>query len=175
MHRQLILATFAALVMPSMSLAAGQQHPANTARDHPAASAHANATAGEAGAARIETCTATANTLIDNLEKDDFARATSNFDANMKANLSAGKLGQFWKQVASHVGTLQDRGAPQNMMYEGHAVITLPLHFEKGSANEQQLSFKKSEVTIGRLAGNDIVLSKCNVSKLVDPERSNKR
>lgn len=137
MRRQLILATLAALVMPTLSLAAGQQHPANAARDHPAASAHANATAGEAGAARIETCTATANTLIDNLEKDDFAGATSNFDANMKANLSADKLGQFWQQVASHVGTLQSRGAPQNMMYEGHAVITLPLHFEKGSANAQ--------------------------------------
>lgn len=137
MRRQLILATLAAFVMPAMSLAAGQQHPADTAQDHPAASAHANAMAGAAGAARIETCTATTNTLIDHLEKGDFMAATSNFDANMKANLDANKLGQFWKQVASHVGTLQGRGTPQNMMYEGHAVITLPLHFEKGDASAQ--------------------------------------
>lgn len=137
MHRTLILATLATLVAPAISLAAGQQHPADTARDHPAASAHANATAGQAGAARIETCTATTNTLIDNLEKGDFTAATSNFDATMKANLGAGKLGQFWKQVMGQVGTLQGRGAPQNMMYQGHAIITLPLHFEKGDANAQ--------------------------------------
>lgn len=137
MHRQLILAALAALAMPAISRAAAQQSPAATAQDHPAASAHANATAGAAGAARIETCTATTGTLIDHLEKGDFKAATSNFDANMKANLGAAKLGQFWKQVASQVGALQDRGAPQNMMYEGHAVITLPLHFEKGDANAQ--------------------------------------
>ncbi|HKZ09249.1 MAG TPA: DUF3887 domain-containing protein [Rhodanobacteraceae bacterium] len=137
MHRKLILVAFAALSMPGMSLAAGQLHPADTAQDHPAASAHANATAGEAGAARIETCTATTNTLIDHLEKGDFTAATSNFDATMKANLGADKLGQFWKQVASQVGTLQGRGTPRNMMYEGHAVISLPLHFEKGDANAQ--------------------------------------
>ena len=136
MHRKQIF-TLAALVLPAIALAAGQQHPADTARDHPATNAYANATAGQANAARIEACTATANTLIDHLEKGDFKTATSNFDATMKANLDAGKLGQFWKQVTSQVGTLQSRGAPQNMMYEGHAVITLPLHFEKGDANAQ--------------------------------------
>ncbi len=36
---------------------------------------------------------------------------------------------------------------------------------EKGGGNPQQLTFKKGEVTIGRLAGNDIVLGKGNVSK----------
>src|SRR3954462_13873979 len=36
---------------------------------------------------------------------------------------------------------------------------------EKGGGNQQQLTFKKGEVTIGRLAGNDIVLGKGNVSK----------
>ncbi|MBL8951992.1 MAG: Flp pilus assembly complex ATPase component TadA [Myxococcaceae bacterium] len=36
---------------------------------------------------------------------------------------------------------------------------------EKGGGNQQQLTFKKAEVTIGRLAGNDIVLGKGNVSK----------
>src|SRR3954468_24788504 len=35
---------------------------------------------------------------------------------------------------------------------------------EKGGGS-QQLTFKKPEVTIGRLAGNDIVLGKGNVSK----------
>ena len=35
---------------------------------------------------------------------------------------------------------------------------------EKGG-DSQQLSFNKPEVTIGRLAGNDIVLAKGNVSK----------
>src|SRR5438067_13556127 len=36
---------------------------------------------------------------------------------------------------------------------------------EKGGGNQQQLTFNKPEVTIGRLAGNDIVLGKGNVSK----------
>src|SRR5262245_56604953 len=36
---------------------------------------------------------------------------------------------------------------------------------EKSGSNQQQLTFKKAEVTIGRLAGNDIVLGKGNVSK----------
>lgn len=137
MHRELILVALAALSMPGVPLAAGQQHPAATARDHPAASAHANAIAGLAGAALIESCTARTNALIDNLERGDFAAATSNFDATMKANLGADKLGKFWKRVGSQAGALQDRGAPQNMMHEGHAVITLPLHFAKGDANAQ--------------------------------------
>src|SRR5690348_18184229 len=128
MRRQLILATLAAFIMPAMSLAAGQQHPADTAQDHPAASAHANAMAGAAGAARSETCTATTNTLIDHLEKGDFMAATSNFDANMKANLDANKLGQFWKQVASHVGTLQGRGTPQNRSEEHTSELQSPVH-----------------------------------------------
>src|SRR3954462_13376927 len=33
------------------------------------------------------------------------------------------------------------------------------------SGGSQQLSFEKNEITIGRLAGNDIVLAKGNVSK----------
>ncbi len=36
---------------------------------------------------------------------------------------------------------------------------------EKGGGGEQELTFEKPEVTIGRLAGNDIVLGKGNVSK----------
>ena len=36
---------------------------------------------------------------------------------------------------------------------------------EKGGGGEQELTFVKPEVTIGRLAGNDIVLGKGNVSK----------
>ncbi len=36
---------------------------------------------------------------------------------------------------------------------------------EKGGGGEQSLTFEKAEVTIGRLAGNDIVLGKGNVSK----------
>ena len=35
---------------------------------------------------------------------------------------------------------------------------------EKGG-DEQQLQFEKGQITIGRLEGNDLVLSKGNVSK----------
>ena len=36
---------------------------------------------------------------------------------------------------------------------------------EKGGGGEQSLTFEKGEVTVGRLAGNDIVIGKGNVSK----------
>lgn len=134
MPRTLIAIALCALAAPA--LAAGQ-HPADSARAHPAASAHANAVAGQADAARLEACAAAANTLIDNLEKPDYKAATADFDATMQANLAADKLGEVWQSVGKQAGKLEGRGAAQNVMYEGHAIATLPLHFEKTDVNAQ--------------------------------------
>lgn len=136
MQRKLVLAVLGASMLPLFALAAGQ-HPADSARAHPAASAHANAVAGQADAARIEACTAAANTLIDNLEKPDYQAATADFDATMQASLTADKLGEVWQSIGKQAGKLEGRGAAQNAIYEGHAIVTLPLHFERVDANAQ--------------------------------------
>lgn len=134
MPRVLLAATL--LILAGSTLATAQ-HPAANARPHPAPGAHANAVAGHADAARIEACTNTANALVDNLERGDAKAASANFDATMQANLDADKLDAVWKQVGGQVGKLQGHGTPQNMMYEGYAVVTLPLQFEKGGVNAQ--------------------------------------
>ncbi len=127
MHRTLIVTIL--LAAPAPAFTAGQ-HPSASARPHPSSSAHANAVAGQANAARIEACTVAANTLIDDLEKGDAKAATAGFDAAMRANLSADKLAEVWRQVGLEMGSLQSRGAPQNAIYQHHAFATAPLHLK---------------------------------------------
>ncbi len=124
------------LALPGLTFAAAQ-HPAENARGHPASSAHANALAGQTDAARIEACTSAANTMIGNLGKGDAKAATMDFDSTMQANLSPDKLAEVWQQVEHQMGKLQGRGTPQNVMYQGHTIITVPLRFEKGALNAQ--------------------------------------
>lgn len=133
MQRTLILAS----LLAALPLAASANAPADTARPHPAASAHANAVAGQAGAARIEACAHVASSLIDNLAKNDFKAATTDFDATMTAQLGADKLGAVWQQVAQQFGKLEGRGTLQNAMYQGDVVVMLPLRFAKGSVHAQ--------------------------------------
>ncbi|TAN07393.1 MAG: DUF3887 domain-containing protein [Rhodanobacteraceae bacterium] len=135
MHHKLIVAVFMA-ACPAFASAAGQT-PAASAQAHPAASAHATAAAGQTGAARIEACTQAASTLIENLEQGNAKAATAEFDATMQANLGADKLAAAWRQVGSLMGKLQGRGTPQNAMYQGHTIVTLPLQFTKGNLNAQ--------------------------------------
>ncbi|MGH8116879.1 MAG: DUF3887 domain-containing protein [Rhodanobacteraceae bacterium] len=136
MHCRTAAAVLAAIMMPALASAAGQ-HPTDAARPHPAADAHANATAGQAGAARIEACTATANALIDHLARGDDKAATAGFDATMRSNLGQDKLAAAWKQVQSQAGNLERRGAPQNMTHQGFVIVLLPLHFTKAVFNAQ--------------------------------------
>lgn len=133
MQRLVMFAVLAA-TLPALAFAGG---PASTEHAHPSASAHANAMAGRASAARIEACTHAATALIANLDKGDFKAAMSDFDARMTANLGADKLAAAWQQVGQLVGTLQTQGAPQNAMYQGDVVVLLPLHFSKGNINAQ--------------------------------------
>ena len=136
MHRNLVITLWMAAATPAFALAASQP-PADSARAHPASSAHANAVAGQTDAARIEACTNATNTLIDDLEKGSYEAATSGFDSTMRAKLGAARLGEVWQQVGGQAGKLQTRGMAQNMMYQGHAIITLPLHFQNANLNAQ--------------------------------------
>lgn len=126
----LVLVLFA-LAAPALAAPAAAIPPPATSV-HPAVSAHATAVAGQSDATRIEACSEASTTFIDNLDKGDYAGATSNFDANMHVALDADKLGQAWHSVGEQFGKLQDRGTPQNVIYQGMAVVTTPLHFEKG-------------------------------------------
>lgn len=135
MTRTLLTAALA-LALPLAAFAA-EPGPANTAQPHPAASAHANAVAGHADAARIEACTNVTTTLVGNLAKGDFKAAGADFNANMAAHLGADKLATVWQQVSQQFGKLQAHGTIQNAMYQGDAVVLLPLRFEKGALNAQ--------------------------------------
>lgn len=129
-----ILIAIALCTLTAPAFAAGQP-PAPSA--NPASSAHANALAGQASAARIEACTVATNALIDNLEKGNDKAATADFDVTMLANLGADKLAEVWQQVGGQFGKLRGRGMPQNVLVQNRVVITLPLRFEKGGLNAQ--------------------------------------
>lgn len=128
-----LLVTAIAIALPAVACAG----PADTTQPHPAASAHANAVAGQANAARIEACTNATTALIGNLVKGDFTAAGADFDANMAAHLGADKLGSVWQQVGAQFGKLTGHGTLQNGMYQGDVVVLLPLRFEKGTLNAQ--------------------------------------
>lgn len=128
MPRTLVAAALIA-GLPALAFGMGQS-PAAGEKPHPSNSAHANAVAGQANAARIEACTIAANTLIDNLEKGDPEAASADFDATMKTKLGTDKLAEVWRRIGLQMGTLQSRGAPQNAIYQDHTFITIPLHFK---------------------------------------------
>jgi hypothetical protein len=129
MHRQLIAALIAAL--PLLASAAGQP-PAATEKPHPSTSAHANAVAGQADATRMEACGNLSSSLLDAFNKGDFKAATSNFDSQMLAVVDARKLAEVQKSIAGQIGNFEARGTPQSVMYQGMAVVSTPMRYEKG-------------------------------------------
>jgi hypothetical protein len=126
------LTALALVAAPAIALATPQQHPSERARPHPASSAHANAIAGQADAARIEACSRLSRTFLGELEKGDFHAATSRFNTRMKSALSEDKLGQVWQSFGSQYGKLESLGEAQTVMYQGLPVVGTPLHFAKG-------------------------------------------
>lgn len=130
MHRQLLAAALIA-VLPVLAFGAGQS-PAATEKPHPSASAHANAVAGQADAARMEACGNLSGALLDAFDKGDFKTATAHFDSQMLAVVDAQKLGEVQKSIGGQFGKLESRGTPQSVMYQGMAVVSTPVHYAKG-------------------------------------------
>lgn len=120
-----------------VAAAAAAQHPAETAKDHPAPSAHANAVAGQASAARIEACMHATDALLSNLEKGDSTAAAIDFSDSLKPKVDPAVLRDLWPRVTSQSGKLLGRGTPQNAMFQNDVVVVLPLRFEKMSLNFQ--------------------------------------
>lgn len=121
-------------------------HSAMTPEAHPASSAHANAVAGQANAARIEACGQMAHGFLDDLEKGDFKTAASNFDEQMRAAVTSAKLGETWQSVGARSGKLESRGDPQIVMYQGTPVVSTPLHFAKGDFVSQLACDKDGKI-----------------------------
>jgi len=130
MHRELIAAALIA-AFPLLAFGAGQS-PAATEKPHPSSSAHANAVAGQAEAARMEACGNLSGILLDAFDKGDFKAATAHFDNQMLAVVDAQKLGEVQKSIDGQFGKLGSRGTPQSVMYQGMAVVSTPMHYEKG-------------------------------------------
>ncbi len=151
MHPKRILALLVASALPALALAA-PQHPAANARPHPAISAHDTAIDAQASAMRIESCTEVSSAFIDQLVKGDYKAATGNFDDKLREALGPEKLGEVWQAVDTHYGKLESRGNPQNMMYQGLAVITVPLRFSNGT-----LSARLACAADGKFAGFHLV------------------
>lgn len=130
MSRPAIAAILFALTVSPLAAA---QPPSATERAHPSSAAHANAVAGQSDAARIEACTEATEAFLDQLDHGDYKAATGNFNSQMRAALAPAKLGEVWQSIAVQYGKMESRGTTQNVMYQGLAVVTVPLRHAKGT------------------------------------------
>lgn len=149
MHRTVFIAVLLAAA-PALGLAAGQS-PAATEQPHPSASAHANAVAGQADAARIEACGNVAGALLEAFDKGDFKTASSHFNAQMLGLVDAQKMGEVHKSLTAQFGKFESRGTSQSVMYEGMAVVSTPMHYAKGDLSAVVACDKDGKVAGFRL------------------------
>lgn len=73
-----------------------------------------------------------AQTLLDALDAGEFAAVHARFDATMAAAVSAEQLAQGLKALAAQVGPLQSRGEADVKTRDIGALVTIPLHYERG-------------------------------------------
>jgi dienelactone hydrolase len=71
--------------------------------------------------------------LVDSMARGDFASATKDFDATMKAALSAEQLGQSWAQVTAQIGAFKSRTGSREAQEAGFQTVHVTCQFEKGS------------------------------------------
>jgi hypothetical protein len=88
-------------------------------------------TAPDAGELSIAaSCRARAASLLDDAEKADYAGATRDFDAKMRAELPVPKFKQQWESL-SQFGKLVARGQSHLGSGQGYTIVMIPLIFEK--------------------------------------------
>lgn len=149
MHRKFLAAALI-VTAPALAFAAGQS-PTASEQAHPASSAHANAVAGQADAARIEACGNVSGALLDAFDKGDFKTATAHFNTQMLDAVDAQKLGEVQKSLTAQFGKLESRGTPQSAMYQGMAVVSTPMHYAKGDLSSVVACDKDGKVAGFRL------------------------
>lgn len=81
-------------------------------------------------------CEARATSLLDAAQKGDYAGATRDFDAKMRAGLPALKFKQAWESLAQF-GALTARGQTHLATDDGYIAVTVPLLFEKANLYAQ--------------------------------------
>ena len=69
--------------------------------------------------------------MVDSMAKGDFASATKDFDATMKAALPAEKLGQSWAQVTAQIGAFKSRTGSREAQEAGYQTVRVTCRFEK--------------------------------------------
>ena len=75
--------------------------------------------------------TQVAEGMVDSMAKGDFASATKDFDATMKAALPAEKLGQSWSQVTAQYGPFKSRIGSREAQEAGSQCVHVTCQFEK--------------------------------------------
>lgn len=73
-----------------------------------------------------------AQTMLDALDAGDFASVHARFDTTMSAAVGAEQLAQSLGALATQVGPLQSRGDPDLKTADSGALVTIPLHYERG-------------------------------------------
>jgi hypothetical protein len=91
-----------------------------------------------AAAARAESVCETASThLLDALDQGDYAGATTDFDATMKARFTADKLGQIWPAVLQQFGERGARDTPAVSAAGEYTVVLTPLHYGQSTIDSK--------------------------------------
>ena len=83
-----------------------------------------------------DACVARANALLDAAEKQDYEKATRDFDAKMRTALPATKFREAWESLAQF-GAFKARGQSHPATQEGYIAVTIPLVFEKANLYAQ--------------------------------------
>ena len=71
--------------------------------------------------------------MVDSMAKGDFASATKDFDATMKAAMSAERLGQTWSQLTAQAGAFKSRTGSREAQEAGFQCVYVTCQFEKAS------------------------------------------
>lgn len=83
-----------------------------------------------------DACTARANALLDAAQKQDYEKATRDFDAKMRTALPVPKFREAWQSLAQF-GALEARGQPHPATLDGYIAVTIPLVFDKANLYAQ--------------------------------------
>lgn len=83
-------------------------------------------------AADDKSAVATASALLDRLDAGDYAAATADFNAQMKAGLSATQLAGVQAQLEA-AGPVQSRGEPQVSQRDGNTLVVYRIQRAQGA------------------------------------------
>jgi hypothetical protein len=91
--------------------------------------------------------TQVAEGMVDSMAKGDFATATKDFDATMKAAMSAEKLGQTWSQVTAQAGAFKSRTGSREAQEAGFQCVYVTCQFEKASLDIKVVVGRNGQVS----------------------------